>query len=68
MPLDKRWIERAVWQSDWQATHAKDTSVIRFYKHVPEKGDRILRVVCVATPEEIRRLSAYFDRGARRLK
>ncbi len=64
--LDKRWIERAVWEPDWQAADVKDTSVIRLYKQVPENGGRILRVVCVATPEEIRILSVYFDRGARR--
>ncbi|SIT56267.1 conserved hypothetical protein [Mesorhizobium prunaredense] len=64
--LDKRWIERAVWEPDWQAADVKDTSVIRLYKQVPENGGRILRVVCVATPEEIRIPSVYFDRGARR--
>lgn len=66
--LDKRWVERAVWEPDWQAADVKDTLVIRLYKQVPENGDRILRVVCVVTPEEIRILSAYFDRGARRPK
>lgn len=56
--LDRNWIERAVWEPDWQAADAKDSSVIRFYKQIPENGDRILRVACVVTPE----------RGARRLK
>lgn len=64
--IDHAWVERTVREPEWRVGDPADPEVTRFYRAVPERGDRILRVVCVETDLEIRILSAYLDRGARR--
>ena len=43
-----------------------ELSVQRRFRIVPERGNRVLRVACVETDTEIRILSAFLDRRARR--
>lgn len=64
--LEPEWVERTVREPDWVVVDPGDSEVTRFYRALPERGDRIMRVACVETAEEIRILSAYLDRGARR--
>jgi hypothetical protein len=66
--LDKSWIERTVREPQFVTGDAKDPTAKRYFGSVLERGGRILRVVCVETPHEIRILSAFFDRGAGRRK
>ena len=63
--LDRSWIEAAIREPDWRDRDPRDVSVSRFFKQIPEREGRVLRVPCVETESEIRILSAYLDRGAR---
>jgi hypothetical protein len=64
--LEKAWIERTVWAPDWSETDPSNQEVQRRFKLVPERDDRILRVVLVENSNEVRILSAFFDRRARK--
>jgi hypothetical protein len=64
--LERSWIERTIGEPEWRQPDPSDPAVTRFYRPVPERGGRILRVACVESAGEIRILSAYFDRGARK--
>ncbi|MDR3471624.1 MAG: DUF4258 domain-containing protein [Devosia sp.] len=64
--LPVRWVEAAVRHPDWQEADPHDTSVVRRFRTIPERGGRVLRVALVETDTEIRILSAFLDRRARR--
>ncbi|OJF96778.1 DUF4258 domain-containing protein [Pararhizobium antarcticum] len=64
--LNKSWIENTVRQPDWRIPDPEDKDIARLYRHISERGDRILRVACLENVEEIRIISAFFDRKARR--
>jgi len=59
------WIEAAAVSPDWTEPDPQDPSIQRRFRAVPERDNRILRVACVETVEEIRIVSAFFDRRAR---
>ncbi|WP_159948531.1 DUF4258 domain-containing protein [Rhizobium sp. 18065] len=63
--LDRQWIERTVRDPDWQETDPSGLPTERRYRSIPECGDRILRVICLETEEEIRIITAFLDRKAR---
>jgi hypothetical protein len=62
------WIERAVYAPQWEVADPVQPDAVRRFRAIPEYGDRILRVVCLETDAEIRILTAFFDRGARKPK
>jgi hypothetical protein len=64
--LERGWIERAVFEPEWQETDPNDPSVNRRFVALPERGGRVLRVVLVESATEIRILTAFLDRRARR--
>jgi hypothetical protein len=64
--LKRDWIEDAVYAPQWAAADPVHRSVIRRYRAIAAHGDRILRVVCLETDAEIRILTAFFDRRARK--
>ena len=64
--LERRWIERAVFEPEWQEIDPRDPAVIRRFTTVPERGGRIVRVALVESATEIRILTAFLDRRARR--
>jgi hypothetical protein len=63
--LAEQWIELAARAPQWEAPDPRP-GVVRRFRVIPERGDRILRVACVETPDEIRILSAFLDRRARK--
>jgi hypothetical protein len=64
--LNPDWIERTVRSPDWVAPDTTTVGAVRHFKAIPEYRDRILRVACLETPSEIRILTAFFDRKAKR--
>jgi hypothetical protein len=65
--IDKVWVERTVRNPDWREPDTgADMDVERRFRSIPERGGRFLRVVCVETEGEIRILSAFLDRRARK--
>ncbi len=64
--LDKAWVEKVARTPEWREDDPSNPDVERRFGAIPERGDRILRVVIVETLDQIRILSAFFDRRARR--
>jgi hypothetical protein len=64
--LELEWVKRAVHEPEWREPDPADPAVERRFRSVPEREGRILRVACVESASEIRILSAFLDRGARR--
>jgi hypothetical protein len=64
--LSMTWVERTVRAPDWQEPDPSDPAVTRRFAGIPERGGRILRVACVETATEIRILTAFLDRRAKR--
>lgn len=64
--LADEWVERTVRVPEWREPDPADPAVERRFRTVPERENRILRVACVESDTDIRILSAFLDRGARR--
>jgi hypothetical protein len=64
--IDPAWIERTVRSPEWKAPDPRRVGVERRFSTIPEYGDRVLRVACYETVLEIRILTVFFDRDARR--
>lgn len=60
------WIERTVRDPTWVEPDPKDPQAQRRFRHIPEFGDRVLRVVVVETANAVRVITVIFDRGALR--
>lgn len=64
--LDWSWIERAVRNPEWSGRDPRRIGVERRFRTIPEFGNRVLRVACIETEREIRVLTVFFDRDARK--
>ena len=64
--LDQSWIERTVMEPEWSRPDPRRPNVERRFRTIPEFGGRALRVACFETAEDIRILTAFFDRNARK--
>ena len=64
--LERQWIEAAVRDPQWQESDRRDPSVMRRFRTISQRGGRVLRVAYVETETEIRVVSAFLDRRARR--
>lgn len=64
--LEKEWVERTVYGPDWRTSEPRDSSAERRFRSVPERQGRVLRVICVENAVEIRIISVFLDRRARR--
>jgi hypothetical protein len=51
---------------DWTIPDPHRPGVERRFRAIPEFGGRVLRVACYETPVNIRILTVFFDRKARR--
>jgi hypothetical protein len=63
--LDRVWIELAVRDPEWTETDPSGPPTERRYRRIPERDDRIMRVICLETATEIRIITAFLDRKAR---
>lgn len=64
--LNRAWIERTVREPEWTIADPRRPGVERRFRTIPEYGDRILRVACYEKEAEIRIVTVFFDRDARR--
>jgi hypothetical protein len=60
-----RWVETAISQPDWTTLDPRPDRM-RAFKTIPERDGRILRVVYAETVTEIRLITAFFDRNAKK--
>lgn len=60
------WVERALAAPEADEPDRTDPALWRAFLSIPERDGRILRVVYSAQAEEIRVITAFFDRGRRR--
>jgi len=66
--LQFEWIARAVHDPEWTSPDPRRPDIERRYRVIPEHGGRVLRVACYETATEIRIITAFFDRDAKRPK
>ena len=64
--LEQSWIERTVREPEWSRPDPRRPGVERRFCVIPEFGGRVLRVACIETADEIRVLTVFFDRNARK--
>lgn len=64
--IDLAWIERTVRTPDWTVPDPRRPGVELRFCAIPEYGNRVLRVACYETALEIRILTVFFDRDAKR--
>ncbi|WP_168801164.1 DUF4258 domain-containing protein [Rhizobium rhizophilum] len=63
--LDRSWIELTVREPDWHEADPSGPPTERRYRRIPQRDDRIMRVICLETATEIRIITAFLDRKAR---
>lgn len=56
------WVESAVVEPDLRAPDPNDPEVKRFFRRIPEHGDRVLRVAVNTSVDPWRVVSVFFDR------
>jgi hypothetical protein len=64
--IEAAWIERAAREPDWTSPDPQHPEVERRFRAIPEFGNRVLRAACVENATEIRVLTVFFDRGAKK--
>jgi hypothetical protein len=64
--LDRSWIERTAREPEWIHPDPRRAGVERRFRSIPEYGNRVLRVACFESEQEIRVLTVFFDRDARK--
>ena len=66
--LEAAWVERAAREPERREPDPGDPDVERRYRAIPERGGRVIRVACVENEREIRIVTAFLDRKARRAR
>ena len=60
--IEKQWVLETMKQPDFRQPDPNDTELERFYRKIPERGDRVLRVVVNTRLAPWRIVSVFFDR------
>jgi len=63
--IELAWIERALSEPDWTHRDPAKAGVVHAFVRVPERNDRVLRVVYNASVHPLRVITVYFDRRVR---
>jgi hypothetical protein len=63
--IEERWVVKTLDNPDWKEPDPRPDCV-RAFRTISEQNNRILRAVYVETPQEIRVITAFFDRDAKR--
>ena len=61
--IPPEWVELAVADPSMQSHDPNDLEVERFFRPIPEQGDRVLRVAVNTRVVPWRVVSVFFDRG-----
>jgi hypothetical protein len=64
--ISTAWIEQVAREPEWVIVDPSESGVERRFRPISERDDRMLRVVCVETDIEIRVITVFFDRNAKR--
>jgi Domain of unknown function (DUF4258) len=64
--LRLEWVESAARTSEWSRPDPQGNGIEQRFRTIPEHGNRILRVACLESTTEIRIITAFFDRKAKR--
>lgn len=64
--LEFGWIERTVRHPEWIVADPRRAGIERRFGIIPENGGRALRVACYETDTEIRIVTVFFDRNAKK--
>jgi uncharacterized protein DUF4258 len=64
--VERTWIEKTAREPEWFHPDPRRPDVERRFRAIPEFGGRVLRVACLETAHEIRILTVFFDRDARK--
>ena len=65
--IDPAWIDDSTVRApDWVVSDPRKPDVERRFRAIAAYGNRVLRVACYETALEIRILTVFFDRDARR--
>ena len=63
--IPKDWVETAVAEPSLRTPDPNDPEVERFFRRIPEHGDRVLRVAVNTRATPWRVVSVFFDRNMR---
>jgi hypothetical protein len=63
--IPKEWVELAVTEPALRSPDPNDPEVERFFRRIPERGDRVLRVAVNTEVVPWRVVSVFFDRSRR---
>lgn len=61
--IPEEWVQITVAAPALRIPDPDDSEVERFFRRIPENGDRVLRVAVNTTVTPWRVVSAFFDRG-----
>ena len=64
--IDRSWVERAAKSPDEIELDPSRANTIRAFLSIAERDSRVLRVVYSKDEDEIRVMTAFFDRARRR--
>jgi hypothetical protein len=64
--LRLEWVESAARACEWSRPDPQVNRIEQRFRTIPEYEHRILRVACLESDREIRILTAFFDRKAKR--
>ena len=63
--IPREWVESTVAEPDLRTLDPNDPEVERFFRRIPERGDRVLRVAVNTHVAPWRVVSVFFDRSMR---
>ena len=63
--IPRQWVESAVVKPTLRTSDPNDPEVERFFRRIPEHGDRVLRVAVNTRVAPWRVVSVFFDRSMR---
>jgi len=63
--VSREWVERTVREPELRQPDPNDPLVERFFRRIPENGDRTLRVAVNTRVAPWRVVSVFFDRSKR---
>ena len=63
--LEREWIEKTIAEPEELEHDPRRPGVLRAFRRIPERGNRVLRVVYVSAQQHVRVVTAFFDRGRR---
>ena len=63
--IPMRWVESTIEEPALRTLDPNDPEVERFFRRIPERGDRVLRVAVNTRVAPWRVVSVFFDRSMR---